>query len=217
MQPITIALPKGRILKELTPLFSKLGIAPAADFFDEDSRALEFGTGDAGIRLIRVRSFDVPTFVSFGAAQFGVAGSDVLMEFDYPDVYAPLDLGIGKCRLSVAERKDAPPENLAQQSHVRIATKYPNIATRYFAGLGIQAECVKLSGAMELAPKLGLARRIVDLVATGDTLRANGLHETAVVAEVSSRLIVHRAALKTRPEVAALLLRFREAVEQLHA
>ncbi len=210
--PIVIALPKGRILAELTPLFSRLGFTPDADFFDEDSRALEFSTNDPMIRLIRVRSFDVPTFVSFGAAAIGVAGGDVLMEFDYSDLYAPLDLGIGRCRLSVAESVDVPPESLAHASHVRIATKYPNVAARHFAGLGIQAECVKLSGAMELAPRLGLARRIVDLVATGATLRANGLKETTIIAEVSSRLIVHRAALKTRPEVAALLQRFREAV-----
>lgn len=209
---IVIAVPKGRILSEFIPLLERSGIRPEKDFYDEDSRKLEFSTGNPRIRLIRVRSFDVPTFVSCAAAQVGVAGSDVLMEFDYPDVYAPLDLEIGRCRLSVAEPEAAPAEELARLSHVRVATKYPHLSARYFAKLGIQAECIRLSGAMELAPKLGLARRIVDLVATGGTLKANGLKETAVIAEVSSRLIVNRAAFKTMPEVGALVQTFRELV-----
>jgi len=209
---LTIAVPKGRILQEFVPLLEKIGIKPEREFHDEDSRRLEFATQDANIRLIRVRSFDVPTFVSSGGAEIGVSGSDVLAEFDYPDLYAPLDLGIGRCRLALAEPKDAPPEDLSRLSHVRIATKYPNTAARHFAGLGIQAECIRLSGAMELAPRLGLARRIVDLVATGNTLKANGLKEISTIAEVSTRLIVNRAAFKTRPEVGAMVQRFRETV-----
>lgn len=208
---LTIAVPKGRILKELQPLLAAAGVDAEPDFFDENSRKLQFATTSPQLQLIRVRSFDVATFVSFGAAQIGIAGSDVLSEFDYSDLYAPLDLGIGRCRLSVAEPEGMPADDLARASHVRIATKYPNTTARYFARLGIQAECVKLSGAMELAPKLGLARRIVDLVSTGATLKANGLVETAVIAQVSSRLIVHRTAFKTRPEVGALINRFREA------
>lgn len=213
LPPITLAVPKGRILSELRPLLPRAGIEPEADFFDEGSRKLEFATQDPGIRLIRVRSFDVPTFVAFGGAQAGVAGSDVLAELDYADVYAPLDLGIGRCRLSIAEPADAEPDDLARASHLRIATKYPNLTVRHFAKLGIQAECVKLSGAMELAPKLGLARRIVDLVSTGRTLTENGLREVEAILPVSSRLIVHRAAFKTEPRVAALVQRFREAVD----
>lgn len=214
--PITIAIPKGRILKECVPLLERAGIKPEKDFYNEDSRALEFATNDPNIRLIRVRSFDAATFVSYGAAQLGIAGSDVLMEFDYPDIYAPLDLGIGQCRISVAEPQDAAREEFSRLSHVRVATKYPNITTRYFAKMGIQAECIRLSGAMELAPKLGLARRIVDLVATGATLKANGLKETAVIADVSSRLIINRAAFKTMPEVARLLQSFRQSSSKFH-
>ena len=213
--PLVIAVPKGRILEELVPLFSKVGIHPEQAFFDDKERQLQFRCKDSNISLIRVRSFDVATFVAFGAAQIGVAGSDVLMEFDYSDLYAPLDLKIGHCRLSLAEPVDMPvQESLERVSHVRVATKYPNITRRYFAQRGIQAECIKLGGAMELAPTLGLAQRIVDLVSTGRTLKANGLKETQVITDISSRLIVNRAAFKTRSmEISALIDRFREAVD----
>jgi ATP phosphoribosyltransferase len=212
--PLVIAVPKGRILEELAPFFSKAGIEPEASFYDEHSRALQFASKDGRFSLIRVRSFDVPTFVAFGAAQIGIAGSDVLMEFGYDDVYTPLDLGIGKCRLSIAQPENLPiAEDLSRISHVRVATKYPNITRRYFADQGIQAECIKLSGAMELAPKLGLTQRIVDLVSTGKTLKANGLVEVKTIADISSRLIVHRAAFKTRSaEISDVIERFREAV-----
>ena len=211
---IIIAVPKGRIQEEVAPLLEKAGIRPEKAFFDDSSRQLQFSSDDAGVSFVRVRSFDVATFVAFGAAQLGVCGSDVLAEFDYPELYTPLDLGIGHCRLSVAEPENLPArENLARLSHVRVATKYPNTARRYFADQGIQAECIRLSGAMELAPKLGLAPRIVDLVSTGKTLKANGLREVSVIAEVSSRLIVSRAAFKTRnAEVNRLIDRFRGAV-----
>ncbi|MES2337739.1 MAG: ATP phosphoribosyltransferase [Pseudomonadota bacterium] len=212
-EPIVIAVPKGRILKEALPLLARAGIVPEAAFSDEDSRALRFATNRTDIDLIRVRAFDVATFVAHGAAQLGIVGSDVLMEFDYSELYAPVDLGIGHCRLSVAE-----PATLAEHddprgwSHVRIATKYPGVTKRHFASRNVGAECVKLNGAMELAPVLGLAPRIVDLVSSGRTLKDNGLVEVEVIAEVTSRLIVNRAAFKTRAEVVPLVDAFRRAV-----
>lgn len=208
-----LAVPKGRILKELQPLLARAGIVPEASFFDENSRQLQFATNMAELSIIRVRSFDVATFVAFGAAQLGVAGSDVLMEFDFADIYAPLDLGIGKCRISVAEQKElADSDDPARWSHVQVATKYPHITQKHFAGRGVQAECIKLSGAMELAPRLGLCRRIVDLVSSGATLKANGLVEVEKIADVSSRLIVNRTAFKTRSEqMAGWIARFKEA------
>ena len=197
---LIFALPKGRILKEAAPLMAHAGIEPEAAFFAEDSRKLRFDTNIAGLSIIRVRSFDVATFVAFGAAHIGVCGNDVLMEFDYPDIYAPLDLNIGHCRIAVAEPEEMiEGDDPSRWSHVRVATKYPNITRTHFAKRGVQAECIKLNGAMELAPTLGLCRRIVDLVSTGNTLKANGLREIEHVADVTSRLIVNRAALKTRP------------------
>ena len=194
-------------------MFQAVGIQPEQSFFDDSERQLQFACRGSNISLIRVRSFDVPTFIAFGAAHMGIAGSDVLMEFDYNDLYAPLDLNIGHCRLSIAESEEGELEDLNRISHIRIATKYPNLTHRYFAGRGIQAECIKLGGAMELAPKLGLSQRIVDLVGTGKTLKANGLREMEVITKVSSRLIVNRAAFKTRSdEISALVERFREAV-----
>jgi ATP phosphoribosyltransferase len=224
-KPLVIAVPKGRILKELEPVLARAGIVPEKKFFDENDRGLQFSTNEKNVSLIRVRSFDVATFVAFGAAQLGVAGSDVLAEFDYGDIYAPLDLGIGHCRLSLAEPDSHPyippasggdrgGEALERASHVRVATKYPNLTRKYFAERGIQAECIRLSGAIELAPKLGLAPRIVDLVSSGQTLKANGLVEVDTIVNVSSRLIVNRAAFKTESaRVGALIERFREAAD----
>ena len=214
-EPLVIALPKGRILKEARPLLEAAGVHPEPAFDDPDTRLLQFRTADPAVTLIRVRSFDVATFVAFGAAQFGIAGNDVLMEFEYPELYAPLDLGIGHCRLSVAEPAELRArDNPAEWSHIRIATKYPQVTRRHFARRGVQAECIKLNGAMELAPGLGLCRRIVDLVSTGSTLSANGLVEVEKIADVSSRLIVNRAAFKTRSdEVRGWLQRFRNAVD----
>ena len=211
---IIIAVPKGRIAQELEPVLKKVGLRPEADFYDEASRKLAFNTDSPGIKIIRVRSFDVATFVAFGGAQIGVAGSDVLAEFDYPDLYIPLDLGIGKCRMSVAAPKEyANDKEFKKASHIRIATKYPNITKKYFADKGVQAECIKLNGAMELAPKLGLCRRIVDLVSSGKTLKENGLVEIETIQDVSSRLIVHRGAYKTRgEEIGQWIKLFEEAV-----
>ena len=216
--PIIIAVPKGRILTEAVPLLERAGITPEAAFGDEDSRALRFSTSNPGIDLIRVRAFDVATFVAHGAAQLGIVGSDVLAEFDYSELYAPVDLGIGHCRLSVAEPADmAAGDDPRGWSHVRIATKYPNVTRRHFEARGVSAECVKLNGEMELAPTLGLAPRIVDLVSSGKTLKENGLVEVEVIAEVTSRLIVNRAAFKTRAEVVPLVEAFRRAVEMRDA
>lgn len=214
-QPLVIAIPKGRIQDELVPLFKKVGIEPEKAFFDDSERQLQFSCVGSNISLIRVRSFDVATFVAFGAAQVGVCGSDVLMEFEYSDLYAPLNLDIGHCRLSVAQPETLPEkEDLARISHLRVATKYPHVTRKYFAEKGIQAECIKLNGAMELAPKLGLATRIVDLVSSGKTLKANGLREVEEIAAISSRLVVNRAAFKTRSaEINTLIDRFRAAVE----
>ncbi len=194
-QPLIFAIPKGRILDEALPLLARAGIEPEAAFFDGDTRALSFATNRPDMRIIRVRAFDVATFVAHGAAQIGIVGSDVVEEFAYPDLYAPVDLDIGHCRLSVAEPVGA--GSTANHSHLRVATKYPQLTRRHFEARGIQAECVKLNGAMELAPLLGLAGRIVDLVSSGRTLQENGLAETSVIMPVSARLIVNRAALKT--------------------
>lgn len=211
--PLVIAVPKGRILSEALPLLAAAGIVPEPAFSDEDSRALRFATNRADTDLIRVRAFDVATFVAHGAAQLGIVGSDVLMEFAYAELYAPVDLGIGHCRISVAEPADmAAKDDPRGWSHVRIATKYPGITRRHFEARGVQAECVKLNGAMELAPILGLAPRIVDLVSSGRTLKENGLVEVETIAEVSSRLVVNRTAFKTRAEVVGLVDAFRAAV-----
>jgi ATP phosphoribosyltransferase len=210
---LILAVPKGRILKELKPLLKDCGIIPAADFFDENSRALRFKTNNDQLDIIRVRSFDVATFVAYGGAHLGICGSDVLEEFDYSEIYAPVNLNIGYCRLSVAmPASDAKNENPDRHSHVRIATKYPNLTSRYYAERGVQAECIKLSGAMEIAPALNLCSRIVDLVSTGATLKANGLAETDVILQISSRLIVNRTALKTMPDTVGMWVsRFQKA------
>lgn len=196
---LIFAIPKGRILDEALPLLRRAGIEPESAFGDEHSRALMFTTNVPGLSLIRVRAFDVATFVAHGAADLGIAGNDVLKEFGYTEIYAPIDLGIGKCRLSVAEPAElADRDDLTSWSHIRVATKYPNLTGAHFAARGVQTECVKLNGAMELAPKLGLCPRIVDLVSSGRTLRENGLVEVETIANVSSRLIVNRAAFKTK-------------------
>jgi len=193
---LIFAVPKGRILDDALPVLERVGIMPSAEFHDPRNRSLRFGTNRADMDIIRVRAFDVATFVAHGAAQIGIVGSDVIDEFDYSDLYAPVDLNFGHCRLSVAEPAEEAASNQPRPSHIRVATKYPNITRRYFERQGVQAECVKLNGAMELAPSLGLSRRIVDLVESGRTLKDNGLVETEVITQVSARLIVNRAALK---------------------
>ncbi|WP_303783022.1 ATP phosphoribosyltransferase [Sandarakinorhabdus limnophila] len=214
--PLIIALPKGRILKEALPLLARIGIVPEADFTGENSRKLTFATSRDDVRVIRVRSFDVATFVAFGAAQLGIAGNDVLMEFDFSEIYAPVDLGIGHCRLSVAQPAALDPD-LLRLSHVRVATKYPGLTRRHFAARGLQAEVIKLNGAMELAPLVGLSSRIVDLVSTGKTLAENGLVEVEVIANITSRLIANRAAFKTDSRVVAIIDAMRELTEKSDA
>lgn len=210
---LVFAIPKGRILEEALPLMARAGIEPEAAFADKNSRALQFATNVPGLSLIRVRAFDVATFVAHGAADLGIAGNDVLMEFAYSEIYAPVDLHIGHCRLSVAEPAEmAAGDDPRSWSHVRVATKYPNLTSQHFAARGVQAECVKLNGAMELAPRLGLTQRIVDLVSSGRTLKDNGLVEVEKIADVTSRLIVNRAAFKTKATaITPWIERFREA------
>jgi ATP phosphoribosyltransferase len=218
-EPLTFAVPKGRILDEALPVMARAGLVPESAFHDKGNRALSFacegGPGNIGMRIIRVRAFDVATFVAFGAAQAGIVGSDVIEEFDFSELYAPVDLDIGHCRLSLAAPKSA--KRADNASHIRVATKYPNITQRWFERQGVQAECIKLNGAMELAPGLGLAGQIVDLVSTGRTLADNGLVETATIMEVSARLIVNRAALKTDARVAALVETFRALTAEVAA
>ena len=213
-QKLILALPKGRILDQLMPIFGQIGLQPEPAFFDSADRRLRFATNCDEVDVIRVRSFDVATFLAYGAAHLGVAGSDVLAEFDHPEIYAPVDLGIGQCRMVVAC-----PAELAEHddphtwSHVRVATKYPHLTKTYFAARGVQAECIKLNGAMELAPSMGLCRRIVDLVETGSTLVANGLVELETISAVSSRLAVNRSAWKQHPQlIDKWISRFRTAV-----
>lgn len=210
---LTFAVPKGRILDEALPVMGRAGIVPEDGFHDKKNRSLSFATTREDMRLIRVRAFDVATFVAHGAAQIGIVGSDVIEEFNYADLYAPVDLDIGHCRLSVA-RMSGDTDDDAAVSHLRVATKYPGLTARYFEERGIQAECVKLNGAMELAPSLGLARQIVDLVSTGATLKQNGLVETQRIIDITARLIVNRAAYKTDPRVAELVDAFRKDAEQ---
>ena len=194
----TIALPKGRILDVVLPILTKVGIEPEASFFDKKDRRLRFNSNISNIDLIRVRSFDVVTFLAYGAAQMAFVGSDVLTEFNHSEVYSPYDLNIGKCRMVVAAQKEVVMnEDPRTWSHVRVATKYPNMTRKYFESRGVHAECIKLNGAMELAPSMGLCKRIVDLVETGSTLNANGLVEVEEICKVSTRLAVNRSFLKT--------------------
>ena len=211
---LILALPKGRILKEVMPIVRRAGIEPEAAFDRPADRKLRFTTNIDSLDIIRVRSFDVATFVAFGGAHLGVVGNDVLMEFNFAELYAPLDLNVGHCRISVAEPADVLPGNDGSRwSSVRVATKYPAITQHHFDQRGVQAECIKLNGAMELAPQLGLCRRIVDLVSTGATLKANGLIEIEEICAITSRLAVNRTAWKTRSEeINHWIERFEEAV-----
>ena len=192
MTQITLALTKGRILKETLPLLEAAGIVPAEDIFS--SRKLVFETNLEGLRLLILRGSDVPTYVQFGAADIGVAGKDVLLEHQGDGYYEPLDLGIARCKLMTAVPVGAP----TQTGRLRVATKYINVARQYYAEQGRQADLIKLYGAMELAPILDLAHEIVDIVDTGNTLKANGLEPCDDIADISSRLIVNKAAMKTK-------------------
>ena len=192
MTQITLALTKGRILKETLPLLEEAGIVPTEDIFS--SRKLIFPTNRPGLRLIILRGSDVPTYVQFGAADIGIAGKDVLLEHQGDGYYEPLDLGIAQCKLMTA----VPVGSSVQKGRLRVATKYINVARQFYAEQGRQADLIKLFGAMELAPILNLAHEIVDIVDTGNTLRANGLEARDEIADISARLIVNKAAMKTK-------------------
>ena len=212
-ETLILAVPKGRILEELVPLLEKANIFPEKSFFNSEDRKLLFNSNIKGVQLIRVRSFDAATFVAYGGADMGVVGLDVLMEFNYPEIYSPLDLKIGKCRLSLARLKKEGKNFNKLWDQIKIATKYPEISRDFFAGKGLNVNCIKMNGAIELAPSLGLAENIVDLVSTGKTLNANGLVEVEKISDISSRLVVNRTAFKTRTnEVSEILSKFQEAL-----
>lgn len=191
-----MAIPKGRILEDIKPLFEKINLIPEPEFFNSASRKLVFKTNKENIDLVQVRSFDVATFVQFGAADVGICGFDVLEEFASKEIFSLLDLKIGKCRLSIAA-KESLKLNIENQSHLRIATKYVNIAKNYFANLGIQVEAIKLNGSIEIAPQLGLCDFIMDLVSSGKTLAENDMVELRKIIDITSHLIVNRTSFKT--------------------
>jgi ATP phosphoribosyltransferase len=197
---LTIAVSKGRIYEEALPLLAEAGIVPTDD--PNTCRKLILNTTRDDVQLVIIRATDVPTFVEYGAADLGIAGKDVLIEHGAESLYEPLDLGIARCRLMTATRKDAPPI----AGRVRVATKFVKIAQRYFASLGIQAEIIKLYGSMELAPLVGLADCIVDLVDTGNTLKANDMEPRDLIMNISSRLVVNKAAMKMKNAAIAELL-----------
>ena len=202
MSKIIIAVPRGRITKECKSILSKTSFAPDPMLFDKNTRKLKFKSKNKNIEYIKVRAFDACTFVAFGAAQIGIAGEDVIQEFDYSEVYAPLSLNIGHCKISVAALKSLlKKEDPETWSNIRVATKYPNITKKFFANKGIQVEIIKLSGSMELAPSLNMCRRIVDLVSTGKTLKVNGLIEVEEIMSIQSKLIVNRSAYKTEMKI----------------
>ncbi len=205
MTQLTIALSKGRILDDSLPLLARMGITPAGDI----GRLLRVPTNVKGLSLLIIRPTDVPTYVEYGAADLGITGKDVLMEHGGDGLYEPLDLGIARCRLSTATKKGLPQNGAGRR---RVATKYPEITRRHFAAKGEQLELIKLYGSMELAPLVGLADLIVDLVDTGKTLKANGLVELETIAEISARLVVNKAAMKMKhAAVQDLITRFAKA------
>ena len=189
---LTIALTKGRILRETLPLFASAGIVPLDDV--STSRKLVFDTSNPGVRLVIIRGSDVPTYVRHGVADMGVVGKDILLEHGAEGLYEPLDLGIARCRLMTA----GPVGWSGSGGRIRVATKFVNIARRHFAMQGVHADVIKLYGAMELAPIMNLADLIVDIVDTGNTLRANGMEPLEEIAAISSRLVVNKAAMRSR-------------------
>ena len=215
MSKIIIAVPRGRIISEIKKILTKTSFAPEKEMFDDKSRKLTFSSKRKDVDFIKVRAFDACTFVAFGAAQIGIAGEDVIKEFDYSEVYAPLELNIGHCRLSVAALKTLlKKEDPETWSNIRVATKYPNISKEYFAKKGVQVDAIKLNGSMELAPSLNMCRRIVDLVSTGATLKANGLKEIDKIMKVQSKLIINRSAFKTdNKKIQSIIQEFKNLVE----
>ena len=215
MGKIIIAVPRGRITKECRSILLKTSFAPDPMLFDKDTRKLQFKSKNKNIDYIKVRAFDACTFVSFGAAQIGIAGEDVIQEFDYSEVYAPVSLNIGHCKISVAALKSLlKKEDPETWSNIRVATKYPNITKKFFAKKGVQVEVIKLSGSMELAPSLKMCRRIVDLVSTGTTLKVNGLIEVEEIMKIQSKLIINRSAFKTETnKIKNIISEFEEVVK----
>lgn len=209
---ITLALSKGRILDDTLPLLERIGIS--VDPAVLDSRRLILPTADPGLRLIIVRASDVPTYVRYGAADLGVAGKDVLLEHGGDGLYQPIDLGIGRCRMCVAAKRGFDYAAAVRRgARLRVATKYVSVAREHFAAKGVHVDPIKLYGSMELAPLVGLADVIVDLVSTGSTLKANDLVEVEEIMPISARLVVNQASLKTRhAELAPLLERLARAV-----
>jgi len=197
---LTIAVSKGRIYEEALPLLAEAGIRPVDDPLT--SRKLILSTTRDDVQMVIIRATDVPTFVEYGAADLGIAGKDVLLEHGADALYEPLDLKIAGCRLMTATRRDAP----EPKGRIRVATKYVQTARNYFANKGVQAEIIKLYGSMELAPLVGLADCIVDLVDTGNTLKANGLEPRDLIMNISSRLVVNKAAMKMKNKAIATLL-----------
>jgi ATP phosphoribosyltransferase len=190
---LTLALPKGRLLEPAVDLLRELGVSA----IDPESRKLIFRDPGRGLEILLLKPADVPAYVTYGAADLGIVGKDILLEQE-PDVYEPLDLGFGFCRLVVAEPRELwDRDDPARWSWVRVATKYPRLTEQYFSSRGIQVEIVRLDGSIELAPLVGLAERIVDLVQSGETLRANGLVEVAEITRSTARVIVNRASMKT--------------------
>jgi len=213
---ITLALSKGRILDETLPLLEAAGIAPAED--PETSRKLIVPTRRADVRLVLVRASDTPTYVQYGAADLGIAGKDVLYEHGGAGLYQPLDLKIAACRMVVAVPNGFDYANAVRQgARLRVATKYLRVAREHFAAKGVHVDLIRLYGSMELAPLTGLADAIVDLVATGNTLRANALHAVEEIMPISSRLIVNQAALKLKRERIQPLIEAFEAAVAAHA
>ena len=199
MTSLTMALSKGRILEDCLPMLDRLGLAPAGDI----DRLLRVPSRDPNLHFLIIRPTDVPTYVEHGAADLGIVGKDVLMEHGSEALYEPMDLDIAKCRLSIAAVKGSPFAQTdggasASRRRMRVATKYPEITRRFYAARGEQVEIIKLYGSMELAPLVGLADVIVDLVATGNTLKANGLVETEIICQVSSRIVVNKASMKMK-------------------
>ena len=196
---IILAIPKGRIAKEIISLLTSLSLNPEKDFFeDETNRKLLFNTKTKNFFLTKVRNFDVPTIVAFGGADLGIVGSDVVNEFDYEEIYSPVDLKLGKCSMVLAKRKS---DKLnSDTSIIKVASKYPMVTQNFFENKGKQVECIKLNGSIEIAPQLGISEMIVDLVSTGKTLKENNLEIVEKISDISSHLIVNRVSTKTKSD-----------------
>ena len=211
MKKIILAIPKGRIMQELEPLLSRIRIIPESEFFNEKSRKLTFKTNFSNLEIVKIRSFDVASFVKFGGADIGICGKDVIEEFSSSEFYSILDLKIGKCRLSLAKEKNCE-KNLLTLENIRVATKYTKISQEYFAKNGIQAEIIKLNGSIEIAPKLKLCDFIIDLVSSGQTLQENNMIEVEKILDITSYLIANRTSLKTKNfEMTELIKMFNES------